>query len=235
MRSRLSVFNCTLFIPERLLREAYPLFQYAHVVSSRSTTTTTARLDAIKKSNEGYLIGVYRYTLHPLNGSRTHASVLFPAPTVIITDSQEGQMFRRCRRRRRRRRRQIAAVVDDGSEGFPINLYYVSVVGRVALGWFVLSHPVHPVHPVPPRRRYLTSPPPSSSGPTISGPNLYPSTYLHISCRPLFSLTGEPSILILVSFGGPFGGWTTGRGNEMDNRTAVRSRSASASHPTRAV
>lgn len=70
----------------------------------------------IKKFNEGYLIGVYRYTLYPLNGSRTHASILFPAPTVIITDSQEGQMFRQHRRRRRRRhdrrcrRRRIAAI-----------------------------------------------------------------------------------------------------------------------------
>lgn len=60
--------------------------------------------------------------------------------------------------------------------------------------------------------------------PPTSGRNLYPSTYLHISCHLLFSRTGEPSILILVSFGGPYGGWTTGRGNEMDNRTAVRSR-----------
>lgn len=87
---------------------------------------TTGCLGAIKKSNEGYLIGVYRYTLHPLNGSRTHASVLFPAPTVIITDSQEGQMFRR------RRRRQIAAVSDDGSAGSPINFSYFCIAGRVA-------------------------------------------------------------------------------------------------------
>jgi len=82
------------------------------------------------------------------------------------------------------------------------------------------------VHP------FLISPPPtlprlsprSALRPPTSGPNLYPSTYLHISCRLLFSHAGEPSILIPVSFGGPYGGWTTGRGNEMDNRTAVRSR-----------
>lgn len=71
-----------------------------------------------KSPTRGYLIGVYRYTLHPLNG-RTHANVLFLAPTVIITDSQEGQMFRRRRRRRRRcrrHRRWIATiVVDDGA------------------------------------------------------------------------------------------------------------------------
>lgn len=69
-----------------------------------------------KSPTRGYLIGVYRYTLHSLNGSRTHANVLFLAPTVIITDSQEGQMFRRRRRRRRRCRRRIATiVVDDGA------------------------------------------------------------------------------------------------------------------------
>ena len=72
----------------------------------------TPQLGMIKKFNEGYLIRVYRYTLYPLNGSRTHMSILFPAPTVIITDSQEGQMFRQHRRRRDRRcrRHRIAAI-----------------------------------------------------------------------------------------------------------------------------
>jgi len=94
----------------------------------------------IKKSNEDYLIGVYRYTLHPLNGSRTHASALFPAPTVIITDSQEGQMFRRRRRHRRIRRRcrsRITAVTDDGgTKGFPIGFDYVSVGRARSRGHF---------------------------------------------------------------------------------------------------
>jgi len=195
----------------------------------------------IKKSNEDYLIGVYRYTLHPLNGSRTHASALFPAPTVIITDSQEGQMFHRRRRHRRIRRRCRSRIIadDGGTKGFPIGFDYVSVsrAGSRGTSMTFLLFRRSPILNL--RRHRRRSRPPLASSrhrPPIFEPNLYPSTYLHISCRPLFSRTWENlrSLSRYLS-GGP----------SEDERLDVETKwtivqlfalgGASASHPTRAV
>jgi len=82
---------------------------------------------------------------------------------------------------------------------------------------------VHPFLISPPPTLPCLSPP-STPTPHFGGP-IFIRRRIFIFLAVFFSLAREkPSILILVSFGGPYGGWTTGRGNEMDNRTAVRSR-----------
>lgn len=90
--------------------------------------------------------------------------------------------------------------------------------------FFFAVHPflISPPPPTPTLPRlplYRALRPPTSGAQSLSvdvSSYFLPSSFL--SCG------REPSILIPVSFGGPYGGWTTGRGNEMDNRTAVRSR-----------
>lgn len=146
-------------------------------------------------------------------------------------------MFRR--RRRRRNRHHRGAPMTGPLERFLISFHYVSVVsGRVALSCdspFLFA--VHPFLILPPP----TPLPPSSSPldlyrPPTSGRNLYPSTYLHISCRLLFSRTGESlRSLSWYLLGGP----------AEDERLDVETKwtivqlfalgGASASHPTRAV
>lgn len=181
---------------------------------------------------------MYRYTLHPLNGSRTHTrGFYFPLWLWLLPIARRA----RCSSKTAETVASSWSTLppppnrpDDGPEGSSISFYYVSVVGRVALSWFVLFRR----SPVPnlaaadgtPPLSLLRTPTPHFGGPIFIRRRIF------IFLAVFFSLVWE-SLRSLSQY--LLGGPTEDERLDVETKWTIVQLfalgGASASHPTRAV